>query len=426
MNEFFLHFVWQNQYFNKKDLKTIAQQSVEIKKLGHKNQLAGPDFKEAYTVIDGMHWFGSVEIHVKSSDWHRHKHSDDPNYENVILHVVYEYDQAILDSSGHEIPTLELKGLIKPGLKNRYTQLVSSSEFVPCSNSFRSVRSITRLSMLERVVVERLERKSKAIEQLADETLNDWEETAYQWLAQSLGFKTNAENMLALAKSIPVRILLKHQSLFQIEALLFVQGLLNIDFEDDYPNQLKSEYLFLNQKYGIKETLSYNQLHISCSRPTNIPTIRIAQLAALIHKNQNLFSLLTEFDDIKSLKDSFGFEVSAYCNSHYNFQTPSERKLGKFTKGNLDHLLINVSTLLLVALSKRNDNHDLLDKALNLLINLSKEENGIIRKWMDKGWNVSSAYDSQGLLELTNSYCLNRKCAQCAIGNELLTSSLGS
>ena len=48
-----------------------------------------------------MHWFGSVEIHVKSSDWHKHKHSDDPNYENVILHVVYEYDQAILDSSGH-------------------------------------------------------------------------------------------------------------------------------------------------------------------------------------------------------------------------------------------------------------------------------------------------------------------------------------
>ncbi len=427
MNEFFLHFVWQNQYFNKRSLQTVSNQSIEIKKVGHVNNLAGPDFKEAYISIEAMHWFGSVEVHIRSSDWNRHNHSGDPNYENVILHVVYEYDQAIYDSSGNEIPTLALKGLIKPGLLDRYHDLMNGDGFVACAQSFRRVRSITKLSMLERTVIERVERKSIIINEILNRTRNDWEETTYQWFAQSLGFKINAENMMTLAQSVPIKILLKHGSLFQIEALLFgASGLLNIDFEDDYPNRLKQEYLFLKAKYGIRESLSFNQWHFSGTRPTNFPTIRMAQLAAIIHKHQNLFSLFTEFREFKNLKQALDLEVSEYWKTHYNFQSPSSRKLGKLTSGNIHHVIINVSVLLLVSLSKRNDDPTILDKALNLLISLPKETNGMINQWMDLGWNTSSAYDSQGLIELTNRYCKKKKCLECAIGTELMTSSLPS
>ena len=419
-----MHYIWQNQYFNKKDLLTASNQGLEIKKVGHKNFKAGPDFKEAYTIIEGIHWFGSVEIHVRSSDWIKHGHSGDPNYENVILHVVYEYDKPIYGTDGQEIPTLALKGLIKPGLLKRYEELVNNEGFVPCANSIRKVRSITRLSMLERVVIERLERKSLAIDQILHQSMNDWEETAYQWLAQSLGFKVNSNNMFVLAQSVPVRTLLKHQSAFQVEALLFgASGLLNVDFKDEYPNRLKEEYLFLRKKYGIQERLSYNQWHFSGARPTNFPTIRIAQLAALIHEHQNLFSLFTEFDKPQELKTAFEVSVSDYWKSHYNFQTRSNKTLGKFNASNVQHIIINVSVLLLVALSKRRDDNSLLDKALNLLISLHKEENGIIGNWMDIGWNVSSAYDSQGLLELKNGYCADKKCEQCAIGIELMITS---
>ena len=424
MNEFFLHFVWQNQYFKKTDLKTVSNQALEIIKTGYSNKLAGPDFKEAYAVIGSIHWFGSVEIHVKSSDWFKHNHSGDPNYENVILHVVYEYDKPVYDSNGQEIPALELKGLIKPGLINRYEGLVSGQGFVPCAQSFKKVRSITKLSMLERSVVERVERKSLIVDQMLEHTRNDWEETAYGLFTESLGFKVNAENMALLAKTVPIKLLLKQQSVFQVEALLFgASGLLNIDFKDDYPNDLKKEYYFLKGKYGIQESLTFNQWHFSGTRPANFPTLRIAQLASFIHKHQNLFSLFTEFGDPHALKHAFNLEVSDYWMAHYNFQTKSERKLGKFTWSNVRHIIINVSVLLLVSLSKRNDEQSLLDKALNLLMSLSGEENTVISNWVDLGWNVSSAYDSQGLLELTNGYCNKKRCLECSIGTELITSS---
>ena len=425
MKESFLHFIWKNQYFNKNKLLTLSQRALEIKKVGHQNFVAGPDFKESYIISEGIHWFGSVEIHIKSSDWHKHGHTGDPNYENVILHVVYEYDKPVYDSNDQEIPTLELKGRIKPGLLSRYEALINHQGFVPCADSFQKVRSISRMSMLERVVIERLERKAAVIQSLLDQSLDDWEETAYQCLAQSLGFKVNAEHMLTLAQTVSIKTLLKHSSLFQIEALLFgASGLLNIDFKDEYPQQLKTEYLFLSKKYGIKGKLSFNQWHFSGARPSNFPTIRIAQLAALIHKHQNLFSLFTEFQKPSHLKEAFDLEVSEYWQTHYNFEKPSEKVLGRFTQKNVQHVIINVSILLLVTLSKSRDDNRLLDKAINLLISLPKEQNGVINQWMGLDWNVSSAYDSQGLLELKNSYCALKKCEQCSIGIELMTSSL--
>ena len=45
--------------------------------------------------LAGQLSLGSIEIHVKSSDWHFHRHSGDIAYNNVILHVVYTDDMDI-------------------------------------------------------------------------------------------------------------------------------------------------------------------------------------------------------------------------------------------------------------------------------------------------------------------------------------------
>lgn len=88
--------------------------------LGTHNLLTGPDFFNAKIRINDQLCAGNVEIHIQSYDWYRHNHEKDPNYNNVILHVVWEDDIPVLRSNGSLVPTLELKEYINPTLLNAY------------------------------------------------------------------------------------------------------------------------------------------------------------------------------------------------------------------------------------------------------------------------------------------------------------------
>ena len=72
--EMMLHYVWQHKIFPLKELTTIDGMSVEVISPGMHNTDAGPDFLNAKVKIGGMLWVGSVEVHLKSSDWFRHHH----------------------------------------------------------------------------------------------------------------------------------------------------------------------------------------------------------------------------------------------------------------------------------------------------------------------------------------------------------------
>lgn len=421
IQEAFLHFIWQNQYLNKVNLSTHARELIQIQKVGYHNHLAGPDFKEAEIIIDNIKWVGAVEIHIKSSDWHKHKHQGDPNYANVILHVVYHHDKEVLDPHGNPLPTLSLKGLIKPKMLVRYQQMLDNDEPIPCAQTLQATKVITRLSMLEKALVGRIESKAMAVTQLLKANSSDWEETAYQWLAKGLGFKVNSDTMLELAGLVPAKVLHKHNELKHYEALLFgSSGLLNVDVQDGYLQTLKTEYEFLSVKYGIRDQLNYNQWHFAGARPSNYPTIRVAQLAVLLFKHQNIFSLFTEFNDPKDLIKELQISQSSYWQTHVVADKESKVKTLGLTRSAKENLLINTTVPLLVAYAKYKDRSEPLDKALNLLMALPKEENRITRLWNDLGWNVASAFDSQGLIELHNTYCANKRCAECNIGAELI------
>ena len=90
MKEDFLHYVWKFQKFPYKDLTTSQGDALEVIHVGFHNQHHGPDFKEAQLMVGDLKWIGSVEMHLKSSDWYRHNHQQDQNYDTVILHVVWD------------------------------------------------------------------------------------------------------------------------------------------------------------------------------------------------------------------------------------------------------------------------------------------------------------------------------------------------
>src|ERR1044071_8790162 len=105
MQEDLLQYIWQFQYFNKTGLLTSSEEAIQIIHPGSHNSNQGPDFTSAKIKINETLWAGNVELHINSSDWNLHDHSADPNFNNIILHVVWNHDAVIKDPGGNDLPT---------------------------------------------------------------------------------------------------------------------------------------------------------------------------------------------------------------------------------------------------------------------------------------------------------------------------------
>src|SRR5262245_44117872 len=92
MNERLLQFIWQAGLFNKQGLATTDDEPIQILHAGNFNRNQGPDFSDARIRIGAATWAGSVELHIRSSQWIHHGHEHDEQYRNVVLHVVWEYE----------------------------------------------------------------------------------------------------------------------------------------------------------------------------------------------------------------------------------------------------------------------------------------------------------------------------------------------
>lgn len=421
MTESFLHYIWQFQYFDKKGLATSGGEPIQVCHPGIKNSNAGPDFSEARIKIGALEWRGSVEIHIQASGWVSHHHEVDTAYERVILHVVWEEDKVIRRTDGTIMPTLVLKNRVDEALWRRYRKLVTSAETIPCTNSILKVTPVTRLSMFDRVLLQRLEKKARIVTELLEGNKGDWDETTYQLLARNFGFKVNAEPFQQLSTAVPYKIILKHANQpVQVEALLFgMGGFLEKVKEDSYTQVLKKEFILLSRKYDLtKKMLSKVQWRFLRLRPANFPTLRLAQFAAFLSKQPHVFSTFINADH-KKLVEVLSIRQSEYWLRHYHFGK-EVKSVPAFGKSSVDNVLINTVVPLLVAYGKQQDDQQYIDRAVTILQHMPSEKNTITRQFSSIGLEVKSSFDSQALLELFSAFCEKRRCLECAIGVSLV------
>lgn len=422
MKEEFLQFIWKHGLFIKENLKTTDGRSVEIISNGQANLDSGPDFFNARIRIENTIWAGNVEVHQKSSHWYRHKHNLDAAYENVILHVVELYDSPVLVKS-QAIPTLEM--VYPAEILDNFEKLLSSEKWIACEEKLAEYDPFIIRFWFSALMIERLESKIDDILNVLKQNDNNWNETFYQLLSQNFGMKTNALPFELLAKSLPLNLLSKHKNnLFQIEALLFGQsGLLNETLlGDDYFLSLRNEYSYLYKKYGLSGIESHLWKFMRL-RPINFPTIRIAQLAMLIHHSSALFSRILETEDLEELRKLFNISASEYWNTHYSFNKLSKDNHSK-TLGEtaFNNLVINTIVPILFVYGDQHLDQAMKDRALFMLEKLSPESNEIIRKWNELGIESNSAFETQALLQLKNKYCAYKKCLNCQLGAKIITS----
>lgn len=421
--EALLHYLWKFRLFDNQNLLSTEGDLIEIEQVGQHNlRDAGPDFSDARIRINDTLWAGQVEIHKLASDWERHQHNVDAAYDTVVLHVVYEYDKPIYRLDGSLIPTLALKDRIAPEIIERSANLLDSLELVACRTEINKVPGFMVNMWLERLVIERLEDKTEAIQRELAFNKNNWESTFYIFLARNFGTPVNAEPFEQLARSLPLLALAKHKNkLLQLEAMLFGQaGFLEGDFKTDYPLLLQREYKILRQKFELTP-INGAAWKFGRMRPAAFPTIRIALFAQLIHQSSHLFSKLLETEEIKNFQDYFELKVSDYWLSHYRFEDDTAKRQQKsLGKNTFYNIAINTLVPFLFVYGKSIQEERYCERALRWLEQIDAEDNAIIKMWKDIGIEAQSAYQTQALLQLKKQYCDQKHCLDCAIGNKIL------
>lgn len=425
MREDFLHYVWRFKQFEFLNLTTTRGQEIKIENVGIYNTDAGPDFLEATLTIGGTKWIGSVEMHLNASDWIKHKHSESKDYNNVILHVVWNDDIEITDTQNNIIPCLNLSTKVNLKLQNTYQRLLSSQLWIPCQENIEDINKIKIKAWLERLMIDRLEEKTKDLTITLRSVENNWEQLLFILIAKNLGLKPNATQLEQVARSISVDILFKHSNnIAQLEALLFGQsGLLNNSQKDSYPNALAKEYDFLLKKYSLIKP-SYINWKLLRLRPSNFPTLRIAQLAAIYASNNLMFDKLLH-GSLAEIKELFNnINASEYWDDHYLFDKKVEQHRKKaLGKSKTNIILINAVIPIIFLYGKLRGESKYIDKSLSLLESLPSEKNQIISNWKKLGIESSSAFDSQALIHLKTRFCTKQRCLQCAIGNDIMKQS---
>jgi len=419
MQEDFLHYIWQYQKVTTSRVKTVQGNKLQVISTGELNTNSGPDFYNSRIVIGDQEWVGTVEIHLKASDWFVHKHQDDSAYNNVILHVVWENDVAVFDMNENMLETLVLKNIVDEKLLLNYKSLLLKKNWINCENKIHTIDGLTLSFWKEKLLVQRLQRKTSELQKELVRLENDWEALLYQMLAKNFGLKINASEFQMLAQNISFGVFKKELSnQLSLEALLYGQSnLLEKSMQGPYYQSLQKEYLYLKQKYQLQDSLV--KLQFFRLRPSSFPTIRLSQFSVLYYNQKSLFSKVMSAKTISVIYELFSGSASEYWDEHYVFGKRSVKRKKKLSKSFVDLLVLN-TIIPLKFMQAKNIGQENFEELLQLYKSINPEKNSTLTKFKELELKLTSSVDSQSLIELKTEYCNKHKCLYCEIGNKLL------
>jgi Protein of unknown function (DUF2851) len=226
--------IWQHQRLRRGELKTTSGQSVRIFHPGFANLEGGPDFRGAVLQIgDDAPCSGDVEIDLRPNGWRAHGHDRNPNFQNVLLHVVWD------DAGGH-LPahknalerlspaTLCIKDVLDAPLAELRLSLENESlRSLPenlrgrCCAPLRELEALKLTELIEQAARVRLENKGAQICARAKNA--GWGQALWEYLFRALGYKHNLWPMQHLADQ-KMRLLASWENLSAGEALLELQA----------------------------------------------------------------------------------------------------------------------------------------------------------------------------------------------------------
>jgi len=201
--------------------------------------------------------------------------------------------------------------------------------------------------------------------------------------------------------------------------LFGVSGLLVVEPSDDYLERLLENFNHYKNKFQLK-SLNKHLWKFSKLRPSNFPTVRIAQFASYLYQSEATLSKILESYNLEAVKNLFNIQASDYWTDHFLFGKESISRVKKLGKTAFENIIINTIAPYFAFYARVKNKPEYMDKALDWLMRTNPEKNNITKHWQQLGLNIENAFDSQALIQLKNLYCNTRKCLNCRIGNQVI------
>lgn len=389
MQEIFLQQFWNLKILEGKKLRTTDGKKLVIRNSGQWNHYGGPDFLFAHITLDGLDWFGHIEIHQKTTDWLKHHHDSDPNYGLVVLHVVQNHDQQMVNGIGKQIATLQLEGLSEFALYCRREKKQPTLSGLFCGEHIAFNEDVMRKNLLHAARL-RIEQKASYALRLYHECRSSWMDVIYLLIARAMGQQANADTMECMAKSAPYRIWFRLHKDFDALQSLFM-GLAGFDTNGQ-------EFEFLVRKYNVTPLQDF-QWNVGKVRPSALPFNRVRQLVALLHRYGDLLNEL-HIPDIRN----YHFLNSELIHNDENFSLSPAISEG---------IIINAIAPYVYARAEAEGDSTRMTGAMHLLSQIRPENNRVTKYWLRCGYVAESAAETQGMLYLYRNLCSAAKCEQC-------------
>ncbi len=437
--------LWQRLLRQVTELITEGGKPIKIIYPGRINNEQGADFRDAVITTNLGLIKGDIEIHVKSSGWHAHRHHRNPAYNQVILHVVmwHNTERAINLQNGESVPTLALGKYIKDLINQRLAGAEPPLPLTqPCLKVTGRLTSGIVAEFLDSAGEERFSAKSAKFQgELAQMGAS---RCLYQGIMGALGYSKNKLPFLELARRVPLQTLESitrdklpdEECLARQQALLLgTAGLLPSHRRDRHQKSKpddnwtdKLERLWTS--FRPMEAMSPNVWHLFRIRPNNSPIRRLAAMSYLIlrYREKGIFDGVIDMikevpvrESYYRLEEGLIVTTNGYWASHFDFGSAS-RITNPTLLGNsrAADIIINVLLPFAFAWGKLTSQPELKRKALDLYRHYPKLAVNTIERHMNDQLGastslVNSAQRQQGLIHIYNSLCTQGRCHSCPL-----------
>jgi hypothetical protein len=195
--------------------------------------------------------------------------------------------------------------------------------------------------------------------------------------------------------------------------------MLSVKTDDPYVKLLQREYAHLRHKLnlsGIRNPIKFLRM-----RPMNFPTVRLAQLAMLLHMEDRWFSRIRNMKEPQEAEKMLSVTANDFWHYHYRLEKESGFQPKTLGRSMIHSIIINTIVPMLYAYGKIMNEASDVAKALDWLSALPAEKNMATRYFESEYWQPSDALSSQAMLQMEKNYCQQKRCLECDIGIRLLS-----